>query len=91
MKKLLAIFALLSLAFLASCGEGKETAKSSCDKILAYTECAAKKAGTDEATIKTTIEQAKKGYDALGDKAEETCKAAIEQMKKAPLVEGCSL
>ncbi len=125
MKKLLAIFAVLSLAFLASCGENKdwenkkggedntnvtkdvtdenkweekkedntekEVSGNSCDKIISYTECSSKKAGVDEETIKTTVEQAKKWYDALGDKAEETCKAAIDQMKKGPLVEGCSL
>ncbi len=123
MKKLLAIFAILSLAFLASCGENKgvedkkggetkkevtndvtkenkwgekketkeEVSGNSCDKIISYTECSSKKAGMDEATIKSTLEQTKKWYDALGDKAEETCKAAIDQMKKGPLVEGCSL
>ena len=50
-------------------------------------ECSYKAAKMDEATIKTTLEEAKKALT-----SEDACKAAIDQTKSGwVLVPGCSL
>ncbi|RKW22096.1 hypothetical protein D8B46_06035 [Candidatus Gracilibacteria bacterium] len=63
------------------------TTGGSCEKYIAYMECSYKAAKMDEATIKTTLEEAKKALT-----SEDACKAAIDQTKSGGvLVPGCSL